>query len=398
MRLLIELAKAGQQDAAAQLIKKYPLQGEHAPNRTLYIEGLIFKANRDLSAARDKFREALASDPSLTLVRSDLAETLYLLEDDEAAKHHLKLLESEAPSAEIANSIRAFIDQIDTRRPYTFNAYVAFAPTSNINNRTYRKTVYGFLDLPDNLRQKSAYGIAAGVNGSFNHRLGDELRGIISGNIETRVYNHSEFNSVSTSEAAELRKTYENGYVSLGLVSSQDFSVSGEDLTFVSYGPRVSINHSLTPQDEISAKVLYEWHDVIGLTDTDAQVLTIGADYAHAFNSAFTTTLSAGYLSNNAKSEVNSFDTWSGGLSIYKEFGHGLTFNVGGDVRYSEFTPEAMSRKDWKYIGSIGLTKRDLSIFGLAPSLEYTYIWNDSSNEFFDYDSHSVDLKFTKAF
>jgi outer membrane protein len=398
VRLLIDLAKSGQHDTATQLIEKYPLQGEHAPNRTLYIEGLILKAKNDFSAARDKFRTALASDPSLTLVRSDLAETLYLLEDDEAAKHHLKLLESEAPTAEAANSIRAFIDQIDTRRPYTINAYLAFAPTSNINNRTYRKTVYGFLNVPDSLREKSAYGLAAGINGSFNHRLGDNLRGIISGNVEARIYNHSEFNSVSTSEAAELRRSYDNGYVSFGIVSSQDFSVSEEELTFISYGPRVLINHSLTPKDEISARALYEWHNVIGSQETDARVLTLATDYTHAFDSAFNVTLSAGYLSNNANSQVNSFDTWSGGLSLYKEFGYGLTFNVGGDIRYSKFTPEAMSREDWKYIGSIGFTKRDFSIFGLAPSLEYTYIQNNSSNEFFDYASHAIDLKFTKAF
>jgi outer membrane protein len=407
VRLLIKLAKSGEHKIARQLMQQFPLQGEHAHNRTLYIEGLILRGDGKLTAATDKFRAALADDPKLTLVRSDLAETLYALEQDESAKHHLKLLESEAPNEQAALGIRSFIEEIDTRRPYTVNAYVALAPTSNINNGTRKKTVYSpvfgtNLTIDDESREKSAVGVAAGINGSFNRRLGDDLRAIISGNIEARVYDDSDFNSLGTSEAFELRRTYSGGHLSLGAVSSQDFSVDDQEMSFVSYGPRIAVEHGFTPQDYVNASALFEWRDYRNSDFQDAEVLTLNAEFTHAFDSTFTMSASAGYINTNARENMLSYDTWTAGLSGYREFSAGITVNAGADVHYSKFDEMNLvsqkTREDVKLIGTIALTKRDFSFFGIAPSLQYTYIWNQSNISLYDYDSHSIDLKFTKAF
>jgi outer membrane protein len=407
VRALINLAKSGDQEIAKQLLQQFPLQGPHANNRTLYIEGLILRADGKLTAASDKFRAALADDPKLTLVRSDLAETLYALEQDESAKHHLKLLEAEAPNEQAALGIRSFIEEIDTRRPYTINTYVAVAPTSNINNGTRKKTVYSpifgtNLTIDDASREKSAVGIAAGVNGSFNRRLGDDLRAIISGNIEARVYDDSDFNSLGTSEAFELRRTYSGGHISIGAVSSQDFSVDDQEMSYVSYGPRIAIEHGFTPQDYVNASALFEWRDYRNNNFQDAEVLTLNAEFTHSIDSTLTMSVSGGYIDTNAKEDLLSYDTWTAGLSGYREFSAGITVNTGADIHYSKFDEMNLvsqkTREDVKLIGTIALTKRDFSFFGIAPSLQYTYIWNQSNISLYNYDSHAIDLKFTKAF
>ncbi len=407
VRTLINLAKSGHQDVAYQLMQQLPLQGVHATNRTLYIEGLILRANGKLTAATDKFRAALADDPKLTLVRSDLAETLYALEQDDSAKHHLKLLEAEAPNEQAALGIRSFIEEIDTRRPYTINAYVALAPTSNINNGTRKKTVYSpalgtNLTIDDASRETSAIGVAAGLNGSFNRRLGDDLRAIVSGNIEARVYDDSDYNSLGTSEAFELRRTYSSGHISIGAVSSQDFSVDDQEMSYFSYGPRIAIEHGFTPQDEVSASALFEWRDYRNNDFQDAEVLTLNAEFTHAFDSTLTMSVSAGYINTNAREDLLSYDTWIAGLSGYREFSAGITVNAGADVHVSSFDEMNLvaqkTREDVKLIGTFALTKRDFSFFGIAPSLRYTYIWNQSNISLYDYDSHSIDLTFTKAF
>ena len=56
------------------------------------------------------------------------------LDEDDSAKHHLNLLMAEAPNEYEAEGIRSFIDTIDARRPFTFNAYVSVAPSTNVNN------------------------------------------------------------------------------------------------------------------------------------------------------------------------------------------------------------------------------------------------------------------------
>ncbi len=407
VRTLINLAKSGQQDVALQLLQQVPLQGDHSANRTLYIEGLILRADGKLTAATAKFRAALADDPKLTLVRSDLAETLYALEQDDSAKHHLKLLEAEAPDEQAALGIRSFIEEIDTRRPYTINAYVALAPTSNINSGTRKKTVYSpafgtNLIIDDASREKGALGVAVGVNGSFNRRLGDDIRAIISGNIEARVYDDSDYNSLATSQAFELRRTYAGGHFSFGAVSSQDFSVPNQEMSYFSYGPRIALEHGFTPQDYINASALFEWRDYSNSDDQNAEVLTLNTEFTHAFDSTFTMSASAGYILTNAKEDMLSYDTWIAGLSGYREFSAGVTISAGADLHYSKFDEMNLvaqkTRADVKLIGTIALTKRDFSVFGIAPSLQYTYIWNQSNISLYDYDSHSVDLKFTKSF
>jgi len=142
VKLLINLAKSGQQDLAESLLKRYPLTGKFGPNRQLFIEGLILKARGNLTGAAKNYRKALADDPSLTLVRAELAQTLFMLEEDDSAKHHLNLLMAEAPNEYEAQGIRSFIDTIDARRPFTFNAYVSVAPSTNINNGSSNKTIY----------------------------------------------------------------------------------------------------------------------------------------------------------------------------------------------------------------------------------------------------------------
>ena len=142
VKLLINLAKSGQHDLAETLLKRYPLTGPFGKNRQLFIKGLILKARGNLTGAAKNYRAALADDPSLTLVRAELAQTLFQLEEDDSAKHHLNLLMAEAPNDYEAQGIRSFIDTIDARRPFTFNAYVSVAPSTNVNNGSSNDTIY----------------------------------------------------------------------------------------------------------------------------------------------------------------------------------------------------------------------------------------------------------------
>jgi outer membrane protein len=407
VRTLINLARDGHPDEAETLIRLYPLQGPHAENRTLYIDGLILKQRGKLRAATDKFRKALANDPKLTLVRSDLAETLYALEEDDGAKHHLQLLEAEAPDSQTAAGIRSFIDAIDTRRPYTINAYVSIAPTSNINSGTRNTKVWcevcnSYLNIDDTGKQKSAFGLAGGINGSFNQRITDDIRAIVSGNIEGRIYDDKDYDSIGTSQAFELRRSHDGGYVSVGAISSQDFGALDRKMNYLSYGPRIAFSQSLSQQDHLSASAVYEWRDYRGSTAQDAEVITLDADLTHTFDSTLSVTATAGFTSIAAQDDFYSFDTWSGGVSAYREFSHGITLNLGGDLRYSVFDKTNVvaqkNREDLKLIGRIAVTKRDFSIFGIAPSLEYSYTWNNSNIALWDYDVHAFDLKFTKEF
>ena len=99
LRIMIKMIKSGNHDQAEQLLIAHPLTGQHSANRTLFLEGLIAKVRKDYDLAAQRFRAALASDPKLTMVRAELAHTLFITEQDDGAKHHLQLLSGRSPNA-----------------------------------------------------------------------------------------------------------------------------------------------------------------------------------------------------------------------------------------------------------------------------------------------------------
>ena len=249
VKLLITLARAGQQDLAESLLKRYPLTGEFGPNRQIFIEGLILKARGNLTGAAKKYRAALAADPGLTLVRSELAQTLYLLEDDESAKHHLNLLMAEAPDEYQAQGIRSFIDTIDARRPFSFNAYVSVAPSTNVNNGSSNKTIYSpafgaDLDIDDQSREKSGVGFSTGLSAGYSHRLGNDFSVVLGAGVNANIYTESDYNSYNASQSAELRYLISGGFLGAGMVASENrsYNITQQEHDFYySYGPRISL-------------------------------------------------------------------------------------------------------------------------------------------------------------
>ncbi len=405
VRMLIMLCKSGKHELAAALLRQFPLQGQHAANRTLYIEGLILDGRKDYTGAVEKYRAALASDPKLTLVRSDLAKALVVLEQDESAIHHLKLLAADAPDDQAASGIRSFIDQVDERSPFKTNAYISLAPSSNVNNGSRHAVVYmpgwGYVPLGQQSRENSGIGFASGSSLGYSKRLGNDFSFVGALNENATIYANHAFNSYSFSQSVEIRRVFERGYLGLGAVANQSLKNDEWGLAYHAYGPRLSVRFAITPQDTISASAVYEWRDVADSVNSDGTALLMQASLTHAFDSSFTGTINLGFDKINVKLENTSYETFSGGLGFYKELPLGITANIGGQMRYSNFDgvyPDGTSREDTRLTGTIGLTKRDFNIFGFAPAIEYSYTENISNIDLFDFNSHSFDVRLTKQF
>jgi tetratricopeptide (TPR) repeat protein len=397
VKLLIKLAKSGQHDLAASLLKRYPLAGEFGPNRQLYIEGLILKARGNLTGAAKKYRAALADDPSLTMVRAELAQSLFQLEEDDSAKHHLNLLMAEAPNEYEAQGIRSFIDTIDARRPFTFNAYVSVAPSTNVNNGSSNETIYAPLwgvemDIDKDSREQSGVGFSTGFSAGYAHRLG----------MYASVYTDDDYNIYGASQSAVLRYILNGGFLGAGVVASETMKNDEIGLSYYSYGPRVSLQKAITPQDRINLSSVYEWRTYPDTSLSDGTALMIDGSWNHAFDSSLTASLGTGYDRIKTEVDFTAYETYSGSAGLYKELPKGITVDLNGEVRFSDFDAmdpiAGVRRKDTRLAGTVALTKRDFNIWGYAPALEYTYVYNDSNISLYEFDSHSVDFRLSKDF
>jgi outer membrane protein len=409
IKLLMALAKQGQHELADSMIQRYPLTGKYAGNRTLYIEGLILRGRKDLKGAAAKFRAALADDPKLTLVRTDLAQTLVAMGEDDSAKHHLQLLEADAPNAQVASNIRALIDHVDKNSPYKFNAYISLAPSTNINNGSShdKVKVYSIFDgsmdeTEVQSRGKSGLGTAFGVSGTYTKSFGQNWSASFSEGGSARVYSDRTFNNFALNQAVDLRYSQDRANISVGMFATEAIQNDLSGMPFYSYGPRVSATLNVTAKDAIFGTAVFEKRIY-----RDALVLNGWGNYnefgwRHAFDPTLNVTTSIGF--DRLKSGYNeySYKTWYTGLELYKELPHGITADVSSRVQHTTFDVFNQAgqkfRKDNRLIGSLGLVKRDWNIFGFAPSVEYTFVKNFSNLNIYDYNSSTFDVRLTKNF
>ena len=416
VHFLISRAKAGQHELAATLLQHFPLQGPHAADRTLYVEGLILEGQGDLTGAVEKYRAALADDPSLTLVRAQLAETLAALGKDDSAKHHLKLLEAEAPNEYAARGIRSFIDRIDAKRPLTFSGFISLAPTTNLNGGSSHSKVYSsnpifgdgaYLDISAANQKQSGVGLAAGASIGYSKRLGNHVEAVLAADVSGQIYADHDFNSTSFSQSAELRYHLNNGYIGFGAIADEVIDPNAVDIiqdgmTYHSFGPRASLLRFISPHDTLTASAVYEWRDYANSSFMDGTSILSEVSLNHGFNSTFNVTVSGGYDKVDSETSFLSYNTFFGGLGFYKELPLGITLNGNTQARFSKFDDMNpvffKTREDQRYSASLTLTKRDFNIAGFAPSLSYAYTKNFSNIATSDYDAHAVDFRLTKDF
>jgi outer membrane protein len=377
-------------------------------NRTLYIEGLILRARGDLTGASKKFRAVLASDPSLTLVRADLAKTLASLDETDSAKHHLSLLAAEAPDEASQSAIKGFIEQLDAKRPWRLSAYASLSPSTNVNGASIHDrskfSVFGTTFEYDNPEQSSGIGATTGINFGFARRLNNDFMGVFGTGAEANLYREEQYRSYNTQHSAELRYMTERGYLGLGIAASySNTSLDGESRqNAINFGPRVSLSHAVSSQDMVFGSAGYEWRKNEDAPYISGNAINLRAGIEHAFNSTFRVGLVAGYEDARLEEKHNSYDAWSIGLSAYKELPAGITVDASAGLRISDFDarltvfPEI--RKDHRASAGLTLTKRDLNLFGFAPQVSYNYTRNFSNLEIYDTENHAVDLRLTKEF
>jgi hypothetical protein len=405
VKLLIFLAKQGDAESVDWLLQKFPLEGPHAKNRALYISGLLKRSKGNLTGAAKDFRAALATDPSLTLVRSELAQILVELQENDSAKHHLELLAAEAPDQATVSGIRSFIDQIDAQTPFKYNAYVSMAPSTNLNGGSNHKKVYldfNGLEIPIALEQpESGVGFSTGSSVGYSKRLGNDFMFVAAANADATLYRNEDYNTYSMSQSAEIRRMFSRGYLGLGLVASQTLAHDEFAFSTANFGPRLSMNWQVDAKNSIGGSAIFQWNNYFE-NDTSATTMSLNTSWTHGFSSTFNTTLFSSISRYDNGNAFKSYTTSGNGISIYKELPQGITANLTGQAALSIFDGfnEGIGkrRQDLRLTGTIALTKRDFNIFGYAPSIEYSYSNNLSDLDYADTHSHSFDFRLTKEF
>ncbi|MEQ1697571.1 MAG: surface lipoprotein assembly modifier [Hyphomicrobiaceae bacterium] len=415
-----QLIKIGEFDlAGAYLAALKPTQPVAALD-VRFLFGSLRKAQGRLPEAIDIFRDVLARHPGHVRARFELAQSLFLAQQDESARHHFDLVRGSLTNTGLDRVVQGYVDAMDQRRRWNASAYFSIAPSTNLNQGTDSKTVsLNGLDftIDDHATKKSGVGAVTGFNAGYRQPLTDRLDLVIGGGANIRQYDQDVFNDyVATGElgpryrfdwgdiglyATGSRRWHSRDEYQLGTARASGHHF-GADPYAVFLGGRFAINARFGPQDIASGNFACLEKRFDTFVWQNGENCAVQVSWDHFLDSTtFIRVLGGSEIERTRTAHAN-FIAANAGFGAYHEFGWGMTFY--GQAMYTRrefdgiYPATTTAREDDRLDLTLMVTKRDWTIFGLAPSIQYTYSLLNSNVAAAAFDAHGATFTFTKKF
>ncbi len=399
---LKSLIESGRYDAARAFVAKASAGTANGALEIAFVDALILKVEGRYDEAARRMRAILSRNPNLTRVRGELADTLLRIGDTEGASFNLQRLADSSTDAQQRSFYDSYLNAIRQKRPWTLDAYVALAPSTNINNGVSGDTVVigGVPFDAASHESKSGIGASFGVAGTYRFDLSPKWDLTFGGRSSGNLYADSTFDQVYGSAFAEFAYTAPKWRVGVGLAG--DRAVMGWRGYNWDYGPQLSFSRDLGRFGGVVAtagwrKIGYD--DLTGLSGDET-------DFAIRYRQSLTPSSSFGlgfaYSRANTDATFNGYDGYKPSIELYKELPWGMLGSA--QVAYqwrtyrANFPLTGRPRADGQLSIDLAVTFRNLSWKGFAPKIEYTYTQNDSNVQLYSYRSHTIGLFLSKKY
>jgi hypothetical protein len=367
-----------------------------------FTNALILKHRGELKEAAARMRAILSGHPNLTRVRQELADTLFLMGDDDAAKFHFKLLENSTESPVLRDYYNRFLGAIESRRPWRLNGYVAFAPNSNINHGVNGQiiSIGGVPFRANGNEKKSGLDFAFGVNGAYRFDLSKKWSLTLGESIAGNLYRYRQYDYLVSNSLLDFAYTVGTWRFGVGVVGDRAlYGLEGFEWDF---GPELSVRKSFGRAGTLIAtadwkRVGYDQISAYSGSETDG-----GLRYLYAIDSS--TSVGGGFLLSETEAQVN-FNAYRGYapmVQFYKELPWGILASAEASYQWQDYRANfplmGRPREDRLLILDVGATFRDLAFKGFAPRVEYSLIKNSSNVGLYSYNAQGLGLYVTKKF
>src|SRR5262249_38597783 len=127
------------------------------------------------------------------------------------------------------------------------------------------------------------------------------------------------------------------GFVGAGAVAQQGVDPVNPRLVYNAYGPRISFLRMLSPRDQLTGDITYQWRNYPDSSSSSGTAFTASAVVTHALSSDANVALLAGAERVTQQLDYNSYKDVSLGAGFYKELRHGVTLEGQALARYALF-------------------------------------------------------------
>ncbi|SNR88935.1 surface lipoprotein assembly modifier [Puniceibacterium sediminis] len=396
---ILQLINDGRYDAARELLSaQTPSDADRA-----FAEARILKVQRRLREAINAFRLTLQIDPNYIEARRELAHTLLLNQQYDAAEFHFKALLDIESNESLREGYRRFLIVIDRNKPMGVTGHFSLIPSTNINRGTTQTlfdTTSGVFVIDSDSRASSGVGTQLGISGYFRNRTGPNSRVTLNWRL---VGTHYE-DTIHDNATGAVSLTYERVSEAWQWYVSPFFSLTWreDDADFDTKGARVGLTRPLSNKYTLYLSGSHEYRNYQNQVYKNGDYSLISLSLSRQINPSLMLNGGLAFEFNNTaaphlryygrKVFAGISKSWQGGLqtSSSAEFG---SRNFVGD-----FPVLASPRDDTYHALSFGVSNTRIEFGGFTPRLSCSYTTNESNVVFYEYKSTECLVSISKNF
>lgn len=369
----------------------------------LFFQGQVLKASGDFQRAIDIFREVLIRNPQHLNARRELAHTLLLAEQYDAARSNFRRLLEIDPNETMRNGYSNFLTVIAKKKPAGISGYFALRPSTNINrgtDNTYFDTELGqFVISPEN-RVESGIGYQLGVSGYFRRPLTAESRLVLNWGLTDTVYEADKYDNAVGTLSLTYEKTTGLGGWALSPYAIYTWNNSADD--FQTVGARFSLKQRVSREMRVSIDLRHEFRDFASQNYQD------GAFNSGQLGIAYQVTprvsINAGFDVDQSRPAAPhlQYDGFKAFAGITNSWASGLSASFGlefGQRDYvGDFPLTTSPRRDSFYGIKLSIQNAQINYAGFTPRLSCSYTNNRSNVALYDYSATDCQMTISREF
>lgn len=401
MTVIKALIESGQYEAALGIAKSSARTEDNKHLQEDFTRALILKHQKHLKEAAAAMRSILANHPELQSVQAELAHTLFLMKDYDAAAYHFEQLSELSSSQRSREVYQTLLNRSRQARSWTLSGYVSLAPSTNFSNGSASEIVY-IAGVPFRPGQtaKSGIGVNFGINGSYRFDLSDQDKVIVGGGISGSKFPDELFDTTRFNGFTAFSRSYKAGSVAVG-VAAEYYLKANKPYRF-GIGPYLSAQRSFGRAGTSSAFLSYKVLDYIDDDAFDGREIALSLGHRYAIDAKTGIAVNGDLAYTSARQSFNAHIRYGAKVQLIRKSDLGLIMDVAMEVSKRDYVGDfpltGKPRSDLTLTPSAGVTLRNFSYKGFAPRVELSYSRNFSNVDLYDYDNKTAQVTLTKNF
>ena len=405
VRGLIPAVLQNNGEAVQLLLPLYQNLSKQDPFLLEWANAINAREERRFSEAVTRYRTLFSQDSTILPLRYQLAQALFLNNDNEAAKDQFQKLRAEQVSPESIAMIDQYLSALNRREQWKFRGGLSFLNESNNNNAPKagtrignwnaweRESATGFSYFAEAEKKWSLshnYFAQFSIEGRGKYYWDNKKYNEFNGRVGAGVgYQTARF-EISLMPFTE-RRWYAGG--ASGNESMKQYSKNS--------GARLDLTYWLSEKWQISTALEYGeqryttrkhlngnnylWSNTLSYFPKSGQFWFVGADYNRE----------------NTRDEDNAYQRKNLRLGWGQEWGWGISTRV--SLAYAHRTYKGadlfnIRQKNNEYQSAVTLWHRDLYFWGITPKITWSYQRVSSNHPFYSYDKNRIFLEMGTTF